>query len=258
VQRKREHAGLLKALPSGRVAPPLLAALGGCTGVQSTLDPRGPAAESIAQSHWVMFAGATFILVVVTAMSLYAVYRDPDRRLRLSPRSLIIGGGALFPVVVLSALLVYALVLMDNLRAPPPRDALVVRITAQQWAWQVHYPAAGDRNDVRLVNELRIPVGRPVLIELTSPDVIHSFWIPSLAGKLDVIPGHPRAITIRAGTAARLRGQCAEFCGLQHARMILSVIAEPAGDFDAWLAEAGGSVRPVQPGAESPARETRP
>lgn len=236
----------------------LSAALSGCAGVQSTLDPRGPAAESIAQSHWVMVAGATFILVVVTAMSLYAVYRDPDRRLQISPRTLIVGGGALFPVIVLTALIVYALILMETLRGPSPSGALTVRITAQQWAWQVHYPADGDRADVHLLNELRIPVGRPVRIELASPDVIHSFWIPSLAGKLDVIPGHAREITIQADTPARLRGQCAEFCGLAHARMILAVVAEPAEAFDAWLADAGGSTRTARFGAGSSAREASP
>lgn len=235
-----------------------LLALSGCAGVQSTLDPRGPAAESIAQSHWVMVAGATFILVVVTTMSLYAVYRNPDRRLNVSPRALILGGGVLFPIVVLTALIMYALVLMDDLRSTSPRDALTVRITAQQWAWEVHYPAQGDRADVRLSNELRIPVGRPVRIELSSPDVIHSFWIPSLAGKLDVIPGHKREITIRADTPARLRGQCAEFCGLEHARMILAVVAEPAADFDAWLADAGASARTARLGDESTAREVSP
>lgn len=226
--------------------------------MQSTLDPRGPAAESIAQSHWIMVAGATFILVVVTAMSLYAVYRDPDRRLNVSPRALILGGGVLFPIVVLTALIVYALVLMDDLRGPDARDALTVRITAQQWAWQVHYPAQGDRRDVRLLNELRIPVGRPVRIELSSPDVIHSFWIPSLAGKLDVIPGHRREITIQADRPARLRGQCAEFCGLQHARMILAVVAEPPDDFDAWLADAGASGRTARIDDGSSLREVSP
>jgi len=226
--------------------------------VQSTLDPRGPAAESIAQSHWIMVAGATFILVIVTAMSLYAVYRDPDRRVRVSPRAMILGGGVLFPIVVLTALIVYALVLMDDLRGPDARDALTVKITAQQWAWQVHYPAQGDRADVRLSNELRIPVGRPVRIELSSPDVIHSFWIPSLAGKLDVIPGHSREITIRADSPAQLRGQCAEFCGLEHARMILTVVAQPADDFDVWLADAGASTRTARPGTESKSNEVSP
>ena len=187
-----------------------------------------------------MLAGAILILVLVTALALYAVYRDPRRRASVSPKALLIGGGLVFPVVVLSALLVYGLTLMGELRAPHGSDtALELRVVARQWSWQVHYPENAAGPPIVLENELRIPAGRPVRLNLFSEDVIHSFWVPSLAGKMDVIPGHRRQITIQADRPGQLRGQCAEFCGRDHAHMRLRVVAEPGEVFDAWLAKAG-------------------
>jgi len=237
VDRKNKHDDL-RGTGWTRIAPlPALTALYGCEGVQSTLDPRGRAAELIAQSHWIMLAGAILILVLVTAMALYAVYRDPERRVTVSPKALLLGGGLVFPVVVLSALLVYGLSLMGELRAPHGTEsALELRVVARQWSWQVHYPEKTAGHAIVLENELRIPAGRPVRLNLVSEDVIHSFWVPSLAGKMDVIPGHRRQITIQADRPGRLRGQCAEFCGREHAHMSLLVLVEPAEAFDAWLA----------------------
>lgn len=189
-----------------------------------------------------MLAGAILILVVVTAMALYAVYRDPQRRATVSPKALLLGGGLVFPVVVLTALLVYGLALMGELRAPHGTESpMELRVVARQWSWQVHYPEKTSGRPVVLENELRIPAGRPVRLNLVSEDVIHSFWVPSLAGKMDVIPGHRRQITIQADLPGRLRGQCAEFCGRNHARMSLLVVAESAEDFDAWLASASAT-----------------
>lgn len=186
-----------------------------------------------------MLVGAILILVLVTAMALYAVYRDPRRRASVPPKALLLGGGLVFPVVVLSALLVYGLTLMGELRAPHGAEKpLELRVVARQWSWQVHYPEKTSGRPVVLENELRIPAGRPVRLNLVSEDVIHSFWVPSLAGKMDVIPGHRRQITIQADHPGRLRGQCAEFCGRLHAHMSLLVVAEPAEAFDVWLAAA--------------------
>jgi cytochrome c oxidase subunit II len=201
----------------------------------------GPAAAAIARAWWVMAGGASLILALVCALGLWAVYRNPDRRKAPAPRLLIIGGGLVFPAVALTALLAWGLVLMAQ--AAPGRPALQVQLVAHQWWWEVRYPAAAGAQRTG-TNELRIPAGRPVLVHLSSRDVIHSFWVPRLAGKMDVIPGHQRRLVIEAAQPGRFRGQCAEFCGAQHALMVLWVVAVPADEFDRWLAGADAAAEP--------------
>ena len=116
---------------------------------------------------------------------------------------------------------------MKALNAAAP---LRVDVTARQWAWGLHYPGSG----VRLTNELRVPVGRPVDIHVRSDDVIHSFWVPRLGGKIDAIPGRTNVVRLQADQAGTFRGQCAEFCGLNHAHMVMSVIAMPQDEYERW------------------------
>jgi cytochrome c oxidase subunit 2 len=117
-----------------------------------------------------------------------------------------------------------------------PTAPLQVRVTGQQWWWRIAYRSPATGQWIETANELRLPADRPARIELTSADVIHSFWIPGLHGKLDMIPGRTNVLTVTPRQLGWLRGQCAEFCGLQHAQMALSVKVEPSADFDAWLA----------------------
>lgn len=177
---------------------------------------------------------AAAIFAITVALALYAVYRDPDKRVRMSAHGMIAAGGVAFPVVALSAFLVYDVLLAGALRSASA-DALEVRILARQWQWEIAYP---DGRAV-LINELRIPAGRTVRVALRSEDVIHSFWVPNLAGKIDVIPGRVTHLDLHAGHPGRFRGQCAEFCGTLHAHMTLEVVAEPPGAFDRWLAGVG-------------------
>ena len=114
----------------------------------------------------------------------------------------------------------------------PPIAPLRVDVTARQWAWSLHYPGSG----VRLQNELRMPVGQPVDIHVGSDDVIHSFWVPRLGGKIDAIPGRINVVRLQADQPGTFRGQCAEFCGLHHAHMVMAEIAMPADEFNAWQA----------------------
>lgn len=185
-----------------------------------------------------MLAGATAILALVTGIALYAVYRDPLRKPGLSSRTFIFCGGVALPVIMLSALLAYGVMLMGRLSPAETAgsDPLEVEIVARQWWWEVRYPGKVAGETVTSANELHLPVGRPVIVRLTSSDVIHSFWIPNLAGKLDVIPGKERRLRLQADVAGSFRGQCAEFCGAQHARMALLVMAEAPGAFEARLA----------------------
>jgi cytochrome c oxidase subunit 2 len=229
----KKHAALLAA-----------AALGGCGGVQSALDPAGPNAEALARLTWIMLAGGGTILGLVMLAACYAVYRDPDRRRGVSSTAMIVWGGIAFPVVVLSALLVYGVWLTGSLRAAPEDGALRVHVTGHMWWWEVRYWDSDAAGWVSTANELRIPVGRPVALSFSSHDVIHSFWVPSLAGKIDMIPGRHTELTLRAERAGSYRGQCAEFCGAQHALMAFHVVAVASEEFARWLEGLGAPARP--------------
>jgi cytochrome c oxidase subunit 2 len=221
--------------------------LGGCGGIQSVLEPYGTNADAIATLSWVMFIGAAAIFVVVMALTAYAVLASQRRRATLRNRALIIGGGIVFPVVTLSALLVYGLVLAGDLTGSGNDDPpLRIEVVGEQWWWPVLYPGADGRPDVATANEIRIPAGRTVEFVLTTADVIHSFWVPNLAGKLDMIPGHVNTLRVTATEPGEFRGQCAEYCGGPHALMAFFVIAMPPDEFDRWFE------RESQPVAEPP------
>lgn len=213
-----------------------LTLLTGCGGVQSSLEPKGPAAAEIAHISWIMFIGAALILLLVMVLALYAVYRAPDKRVPVAANKLIIAGGVAFPVITLTALLVYGVWSMGALRADP-QPGLSIDVTGKQWWWEVQYQRDLPNAGFTTANEIRIPVGVPVRLRLHSDDVIHSFWVPNLAGKMDVIPGHVNTLVIQADNEGVFRGQCAEFCGAQHARMAFFVIAQPRDEFDAWMAQ---------------------
>jgi cytochrome c oxidase subunit II len=245
----RDSATGMPARPCNKhAAAAALVPLGGCSGAQSALDPAGPHAAALAQATWIMVGGATAIFVIVMLLAGYAVYRQPERRLRVPSNALIIGGGLVFPVVVLTALLAYGVWLTGALRAPEDgamqEGALQVGVTGRMWWWEVRYPGAREGEAAATANEIRIPVGRPVTFSLTSPDVIHSFWVPRLAGKIDLIPGRETRLTVRADRAGVFRGQCAEYCGTQHALMSFHVVALEPEAFEQWLARLREPARP--------------
>ncbi|MBZ2205669.1 cytochrome c oxidase subunit II [Massilia soli] len=210
--------------------------LTGCEGIQSTLSPRGPAAAEIAHISWIMFIGAALILLVVMVLALYALYRDPDKRIAVSASKLIFAGGVAFPTITLTALLVYGVWSMGSIRVDPQPE-LTIDVIGNQWWWEVQYQRDTPGAGFTTANEIRVPVGAKVRLRLHSNDVIHSFWVPNLAGKMDVIPGHINTLLIQADKEGTFRGQCAEFCGAQHARMAFFVISQPREQFDAWMAE---------------------
>jgi cytochrome c oxidase subunit 2 len=205
-------------------------------GIQSALNPGGADATLIAEIAWVLFSGAAVIFAAVMALAAYAVFARRDAAARLSPRMLIVGGGIAFTSVVLLALLAYSLARANGLH-PHTAGALRIEVTGEQWWWRVRYLDAAGGTDFVTANEIRVPVGRPVSIELKSADVIHSFWVPALAGKLDMIPGRTNRLTIRADRAGEYRGQCAEYCGGPHGLMALVVLAERPEAFELWIAQ---------------------
>lgn len=210
----------------------------GCASSPSTLDPHGPAAQRIAELGWLMIAIATIVSLVVTVLLLYALFRS--RRRDRTPRifrghALVIGGGIVFPIAVILLLLPMTLYVMRALAVTDPARAapLQIEVVAQQFWWEVVYPD----QEFETANEIHIPVGEPVELLLTSVDVIHSFWVPQLHGKIDMIPGRTTSIIIEATDAGTYYGECAEFCGLQHTKMAFVVVAEPADQFAVWVAE---------------------
>ncbi|MFC0253650.1 cytochrome c oxidase subunit II [Massilia consociata] len=210
--------------------------LTGCGGVQSSLAPKGPAAAEIAHISWIMFVGAALILLLVMVLALYAMYRAPDKRVPVAANKLIVAGGVAFPAITLTALLVYGVWSMGALRGDPQPE-LTIDVTGNQWWWEVQYQRDVPSAGFTTANEIRIPVGVQVQLRLHSNDVIHSFWVPNLAGKMDAMPGRVNSLVIQADNEGVFRGQCAEFCGAQHARMAFFVIAQPRDEFDAWMAQ---------------------
>lgn len=214
----------------------------GCKGIQSSLDPQGPQAQAIAGIAWSMFWGAAAILLLVMALALYAVYRTPGKRAAPDVNRLILAGGVALPVVTLSILLVYGTHAMGSLRAQAAEPAAQIDVVGNQWWWDVHYRGS-DGRVVSTANEIRIPAGQAVTVSLRSNDVIHSFWVPNLAGKIDLVPGRSNRIALQADRPGVFRGQCAEFCGAQHARMALLVIAETPEAHAAWLERQAAPAR---------------
>jgi cytochrome c oxidase subunit II len=209
--------------------------LSACEGPQSALAPAGVGAENIAQLFWAMLIGAGLIWLVVVGFAIYVTRVSPRAHSEKTASRLILWGGFVFPVVVLAALLSYGLVLMPSLRVAG--DDLRIAVSGEQWWWRVRYLPPGAKRPIVSANEIRLPVGERVEITLTSPDVIHSFWVPPLAGKVDMIPGRRNRLVIEATRTGVYRGVCAEYCGTSHALMAFSAVVMEKADFDAWLAQ---------------------
>ncbi len=231
----RVRAGLVFAI---------LALLAGCGGRQSTLAPESRPARDIAGLWWTLFTISAVVFALVAILVLLGVARGVGRR-RLPPpltaigdttlgKTLVLGGGFAIPAAVLATLFTYTMRTLPS--TSPPTGAgdteLTVDVVGRQWFWDVSYPG----QDVRTANEIHIPVGVRVAVKVSTKDVLHSFWVPRLNRKMDMIPGQENTLLLEADAPGTYRGQCAEYCGLQHAHMAFLVVAEPPADFDAWLA----------------------
>lgn len=221
-----------------------LGSLSACS-PQSALSPAGEDADRIAILSWVLFAGAAAIMLIVTVALALAIRGPEAARRLLSRNDMIRFCGIVFPVVTLTILLGYSLWLMRETIAPPATAALRVEVTGEQWWWRIAYQREGAE-PLAEANEIRIPVDRDIEVVLRSNDVIHSFWVPSLGGKLDMIPGRTNTLRLKAERPGIYRGQCAEYCGGPHALMALEIVALPQADFDAWLAAADQRTQPAE------------
>jgi cytochrome c oxidase subunit 2 len=209
---------------------------------QSALSPAGIQASSILHLWSVMLWVAVIVGAAVLGFLYVAVRRGTRNMAREAPsvpaektlaRSVAAAVGVI--VVILFGLLVASVWTGRTIGSVHAASALTVEITGHQWWWEIQYDDAVASRRVVTANEFHIPINRPVVLKVTSRDVIHSFWVPSLQGKRDLIPGYTTALWIQADHPGIFRGQCAEFCGLQHAHMAIAVIAEPGAQFDAWL-----------------------
>ena len=212
------------------------------TQTQSTFNPVGDVASQQLDLLWIVIGGAIFVLVTVQGALIYTLIRFrrkpehgnaiPEQTHGNTPLEI---AWTVAPAIVLAIVAVPTVTTLIDLAEEPPADALHITAVGHQWWWEFQYP----EQDLTASNELHIPVGRPVSITLESADVIHSFWIPKIAGKVDMVPNHTNTLptfTVPAGYEGTYLGQCAELCGTAHALMRFRVVAQSPADFEAWVA----------------------
>ncbi len=223
--------------------------------LQSALDATGYSAAQIETLFWIFTAtaGVVWILVMIAlvlamrrrseAIATPPIAAEPgiERRASIIVNGLVIGTS-----VILLALTLASFLTSRSLASLARDQPLIVKITGHQWWWDIRYEDGDSNRIVTTANELHLPLGRTVKLELSSTDVIHSFWVPSIAGKMDLVPGRDNTLLVRPEHIGTYRGQCAEFCGLQHAHMALLVVVEPEADFAAWYtAELKSAAEPA-------------
>jgi cytochrome c oxidase subunit 2 len=206
------------------------------TVAQSVLDAAGPQAAAIEWLWWLIFAISAGVFVAVMVVLAIAVARRNRRPSSDVIMTRWVVAASVMTVAILFVWLVASVTIGRTTAAPRMSDAVTINITGRQWWWQLEYVDSLPANRFRTANEILIPVGRPIVVNVTSRDVIHSFWVPNLHGKRDLVPGYVTSLWFQADREGVYRGQCAEFCGLQHANMAMFVRAVPAADFESWLA----------------------
>lgn len=210
-------------------------------------DPAGPFAGPVTTLGWTLLAMAVFVLAVVLFGLWVALAGGERLRARFGGTRAVWIGGIIFPVVVLTLLLIWGLSLTRHLTEPIRGDEMRVRVTGEMWWWRVDYLGADGGIVMADANELHIPTGEPVVLDLRSNDVIHSFWVPRLSGKLDMIPGRSNLMRIQADRPGVYGGQCAEYCGGPHALMGFVVVAHSPQDFARLMAERQAPAAPPSP-----------
>lgn len=234
----------------------VLVVCGSCGSPQSTLRPGGPAAHNLAQIGWVVYILLGALAAIMCIALLWPCIRGGGSLDTHEPwneggggRWVFIGGFAI-PFIVLSGLFVFAI---ERMHEFPLQDganlATRIRVIGHQWWWEVQYLDGGPSVRIITANEIHIPVGRPVQIELETQDVIHSFWVPALHGKVEMIPGQTNFIRVQADRAGNFDGQCSEYCGEEHARMRLLVVAQSEQEYQAWRNQQ------LKPGADPQGQE---
>jgi cytochrome c oxidase subunit 2 len=232
----RSTACWWRALAAG-----LTLTLVGCQTSRSTLNPAGPASGRIASLEWAVMLTFAVIALIMWVLLAWAALRHRGTLDWHAPwnegggQNWVMFGGFAFPAAVLFVFFVLTIVWLNRFPVHAESDVHpVIRVIGHQWWWEVQYLGHPESRIFTTANEIHIPVGRPMDIELTTQDVIHSFWVPQLHGKVDLINGQRNYIRIQADQAGTYSGQCAEYCGAQHAHMLLLVVAQPEQEYEAW------------------------
>jgi cytochrome c oxidase subunit II len=206
------------------------------------LDPQGPVSDAMADLFWLMLGLGAVVFVAVVVVLALGLFRhrpadepQPDQPRNSFGRWFVVGG-VVVPLVILLVVFGATVRAMRFVPTTAPPEALVIEVVGHQFWWEVRYPEQG----VTVRDELHLPVGRPVNLQLTSADVIHSFWVPELAGKLDLLPDRTNTLVLQADQPGVHQSRCAEYCGLEHTRMVLTVVAESEERYAAWVAERRG------------------
>jgi cytochrome c oxidase subunit 2 len=211
----------------------------GCEGNQSMFNPQGPAARSIAGFGWLLIGISLVVYVAVLVALGWALLRrrrpDDDQPATTGRLTVVIASAVAVTAAILVTLTVSSEAVGRSLTSPTGPGAITVDVVGHQWFWEFQYRDVSPQDFVTSPNELHIPVGTNVVLKAQSRDVIHSFWVPNLQGKRDLIPGQVTSMWIQADRPGVYRGQCAEFCGHQHAKMSLAVVAEPMDRFLEWI-----------------------
>jgi cytochrome c oxidase subunit 2 len=214
-------------------------------GIQNALNPTGPNAAALSHLWWLLFwvCSAVFVFTLIgLAIAIKKGRRERDLNpvLNPSPQTLKRKRNVVISAVTLSTIILFVFLISSystgrSLTADlGKKNGLSIEVTGRQWWWEVRYNDVDASNIFMTANEIHIPVGVPVLFTLRGGDVIHSFWVPNLAGKKDLIPGKVSTMWLQADKPGVYRGQCAEYCGLQHARMAFWIVADPQDQFNAW------------------------
>lgn len=216
-----------------------------CGGIQNAINPAGPQAENLSRLWWLMFIVCSVVFVLVMIALLLALRKrvpesdttpvlEPPAEQERRKRNVVLSAISV-TVIILFVFLIASFSAGRSMTAElANKNGLSIELSGHQWWWEVRYNDVDASNIFTTANEIHIPVGVPVVFSLRSTDVIHSFWVPNLSGKKDLIPGKINTIWLQADKPGVYRGQCAEYCGLQHAKMALWVVAEPQEQFNAW------------------------
>jgi cytochrome c oxidase subunit 2 len=255
IRRAPPRATRAPGTRAGRSALAVLLVGGLCAGTAActeqtpnALDPKGSSASTLRTIAWLLFGSATVVFVIVTFLILWGVFRRPGGDLpgRMKEDTFIGVGGVIIPAVILAGVGALTIWGTQRLRTVEP-NSLRVEVEGRQYWWVVRYPTEG----VTTANEIHVPVGRQIELVLRSTDVAHSFWVPQLDGKTDLIPGQTNHMRMKADKAGVYLGQCAEFCGLSHAWMRLRVVADDPAQFATWLdAQRAPAASPTDPTAQ--------
>lgn len=212
----------------------------------TTLDPRSDNADAVQGLYdfVTILAGIVMVGVLTLTLAFAIIFRERAGRepQQLHGNSRLEMLWTLIPVAIVIAIAIPSISVIIDTTGDAPDDALEVVATGNQWWFEFEYPGL----DVTTANELHIPVGRPVNVELRSGDVIHSFWVPQLSGKVDMVPGHENRLWFTPHETGMFLGQCAEFCGTSHANMRFRVFVDTPEDFDAWIASQAAGAEPAQ------------